>query len=206
MSRHHGRDVIILWGKSCTSEITWGEGNKLVLWPSQSVKKFFYPLWASVCHFGLRRRTWRGGSRAQVLHGQDTYFFRGPDCSWGAPTWSATEELSWTFLLVTLMLDTRHGCGTKSTSPMRCHSRSATATSHLACTVRSENIYSSCWTVEWSVLHTPRGLQTWFSWRKKDGSLRLCIDFRQLNSRAVKDSYALPRIENLLDALAESTT
>ena len=40
--------------------------------------------------------------------------------------------------------------------------------------------------------------------KKKDGSLRLCIDFRQLNSRTVKDSYALPRIEELLDALAGS--
>ena len=47
----------------------------------------------------------------------------------------------------------------------------------------------------------------WFSKvvlvKKKDRSLRLCIDFRQLNSRTVKDSYALPRIEEL-DALAGS--
>ena len=40
--------------------------------------------------------------------------------------------------------------------------------------------------------------------KKKDGCLRLCVDFRQLNSRTVKDSYALPRIEELLDALAGS--
>ena len=40
--------------------------------------------------------------------------------------------------------------------------------------------------------------------KKKDWSLRLCIDFRQLNSRTVKDSYVLPRIEELLDALARS--
>ena len=40
--------------------------------------------------------------------------------------------------------------------------------------------------------------------RKKDGSLRQCVDFRQLNARTVKDSYALPRIEELLDALAGS--
>ena len=40
--------------------------------------------------------------------------------------------------------------------------------------------------------------------KKKDRSLRLCIDFRQLNSKTVKDSYALPRIEELLDALARS--
>nr|KAG5687327.1 hypothetical protein BaRGS_011733 [Batillaria attramentaria] len=36
--------------------------------------------------------------------------------------------------------------------------------------------------------------------KKKDGALRLCIDFRQLNARTLKDSYALPRIEELLDA------
>lgn len=40
--------------------------------------------------------------------------------------------------------------------------------------------------------------------RKKDGSLRQCVDFRQLNAKTIKDSYALPRIEELLDALAGS--
>ena len=38
--------------------------------------------------------------------------------------------------------------------------------------------------------------------RKRDGSLRLCTDFRKLNSRTVKDSYALPRIEDTLDSLS----
>ena len=37
--------------------------------------------------------------------------------------------------------------------------------------------------------------------RKKDGSLRFCLDFRKLNSRTIKDAYALPRIEDTLDAL-----
>jgi transposase InsO family protein len=37
--------------------------------------------------------------------------------------------------------------------------------------------------------------------RKKDGSLRFCIDLRRLNSRTVKDAYALPRIEETLDVL-----
>ena len=40
--------------------------------------------------------------------------------------------------------------------------------------------------------------------KKKDGSLRQCVDFRQLNSRSVKDSYALPRIEEILDCLSGS--
>ena len=38
--------------------------------------------------------------------------------------------------------------------------------------------------------------------RKKDGKLRMCVDFRQLNKRTIKDSYALPRIEELLDSLS----
>ena len=32
--------------------------------------------------------------------------------------------------------------------------------------------------------------------RKKDGSIRFCIDFRKLNSRTVQDAYAIPRIED----------
>lgn len=38
--------------------------------------------------------------------------------------------------------------------------------------------------------------------KKKDNSLRLCIDFRQLNKSTKKDAYALPRIEEMLDCLA----
>ena len=37
--------------------------------------------------------------------------------------------------------------------------------------------------------------------RKKDSSLRLCVDYRQLNLLTIKDAYALPRIEELLDNL-----
>ena len=37
--------------------------------------------------------------------------------------------------------------------------------------------------------------------RKKDGSLRFCIDLRKLNNRTVKDAYSLPRIESILDSL-----
>ena len=37
--------------------------------------------------------------------------------------------------------------------------------------------------------------------RKKDGSLRFCIDLRKLNSRTIKDAYSLPRIEESLDCL-----
>ena len=37
--------------------------------------------------------------------------------------------------------------------------------------------------------------------RKKDGKLRVCVDFRQLNQRTVKDAYALPRIDDILQSL-----
>ena len=38
--------------------------------------------------------------------------------------------------------------------------------------------------------------------RKKNGQLRICIDYRQLNSRTVKDNYALPRIDEILQSLS----
>jgi len=41
--------------------------------------------------------------------------------------------------------------------------------------------------------------------RKKDGTLRFCIDYRQLNAITVKDSYPLPLIDNCLNALAGAT-
>ena len=40
--------------------------------------------------------------------------------------------------------------------------------------------------------------------RKKDGSLRLCVDYRQLNKRTIKDSYALLRIDEILNGLSGS--
>ena len=37
--------------------------------------------------------------------------------------------------------------------------------------------------------------------KKKDGSLRFCVYFRQLNAATVKKSHPIPRIDDLLDAL-----
>lgn len=37
--------------------------------------------------------------------------------------------------------------------------------------------------------------------RKKDGSLRMCIDYRQLNKVTIKNKYPLPRIDDLFDQL-----
>ena len=40
--------------------------------------------------------------------------------------------------------------------------------------------------------------------RKKDGKLKMCVDYQQLNTNTVKDSYALPRSEEILEALGET--
>jgi hypothetical protein len=37
--------------------------------------------------------------------------------------------------------------------------------------------------------------------KKKDGTFRLCIDYRQLNKVTVKNKYPLPRIDDLFDQL-----
>ena len=36
---------------------------------------------------------------------------------------------------------------------------------------------------------------------KKDGTLRLCIDYKQLNSKTVRDSHPLPRVQDALESL-----
>ena len=40
--------------------------------------------------------------------------------------------------------------------------------------------------------------------RKKDKSLRICVDYRKLNAVSQMEPYPMPRIEELLDRLGES--
>jgi len=37
--------------------------------------------------------------------------------------------------------------------------------------------------------------------KKKDGSMRLCVDYRQLNKVTIKNPYLLPMIDDLMDQL-----
>ena len=40
--------------------------------------------------------------------------------------------------------------------------------------------------------------------RKKTGKLRICIDYRKLNAITIKDSYPIPRIDEILDELSNA--
>ena len=40
--------------------------------------------------------------------------------------------------------------------------------------------------------------------KKKDGTLRFCIDFRRLNSVSKTDAYPMPRVDDLLDELGQA--
>ena len=40
--------------------------------------------------------------------------------------------------------------------------------------------------------------------RKKDGTYRCCIDYRQLNNVTVRDGYPLPRVDSCLDSMADA--
>jgi hypothetical protein len=51
---------------------------------------------------------------------------------------------------------------------------------------------------------SPFGAPVLFA-RKKDGSLRLCIDYRGLNNITIKNSYPLPRVDEMLDRLHGAT-
>ncbi|KAA3483933.1 RNA-directed DNA polymerase-like protein [Gossypium australe] len=52
--------------------------------------------------------------------------------------------------------------------------------------------------------YSPWGAPVLFA-KKIDGSMRLCIDYRQLNKVTVKKKYPLPRIDDLFDQLKGAT-
>ncbi|GKC20032.1 hypothetical protein Tco_1022182, partial [Tanacetum coccineum] len=50
--------------------------------------------------------------------------------------------------------------------------------------------------------HSPWGSPMVFV-KKRDGSMRICIDYRELNKLTVKNRYSLPRIDDLFDQLQD---
>ena len=40
--------------------------------------------------------------------------------------------------------------------------------------------------------------------KNKDGTLRMCVDYRCLNTVAEADAYPMPRVDNLIDSLGEA--
>lgn len=40
--------------------------------------------------------------------------------------------------------------------------------------------------------------------RKKDGTMRFCVDYRRLNAMTVPESYPIPRMDECLDSLGEA--
>ena len=39
--------------------------------------------------------------------------------------------------------------------------------------------------------------------KKKDGTLRLCVDYRRLNAVSESDAYPMPRMDDVIDRLGE---
>ena len=40
--------------------------------------------------------------------------------------------------------------------------------------------------------------------RKKDGSLRFCIDFHHLNAQTKKDAYPLPHMQEIMESMVSA--
>lgn len=95
---------------------------------------------------------------------------------------------------------TRHQIDTGTAKPIRMHPRRVPlhlqqeVADHIKQMLDNDIIRPSC--SPWAAPVVPV--------RKKDGSLRFCVDYRKLNEVTVKDAYPLPRIDDALDSLANA--
>ena len=53
-----------------------------------------------------------------------------------------------------------------------------------------------------SVVEYPKWLATIVPVPKKDGKVRVCVDFRNLNKASPKDDFPLPYVDLLVDSIA----
>ena len=60
-----------------------------------------------------------------------------------------------------------------------------------------EHLLNKQWIVDSSSLY----LSPVVAVREKDGTMRLCCDYRKLNAKTVPDRHPLPRIQNIFDGL-----
>ncbi|GJS98135.1 putative reverse transcriptase domain-containing protein [Tanacetum coccineum] len=108
--------------------------------------------------------------------------------------------------------DNGYGCGER-TSPMNNVLRQGTQQNEelrtRACYVVVENLQQNPNVVtelqEKGFIrpsHSPWGAPMLFV-KKKDGAMRMCIDYRELNKLTIKNRYPLPRIDDLFDQLQD---
>ena len=62
-----------------------------------------------------------------------------------------------------------------------------------------------CWRPVWYTHPRALGPLQWCLFLKKDGGVRLCVDYRRLNQVAKFDAYPMPRIEDVLDKIGPAT-
>lgn len=63
--------------------------------------------------------------------------------------------------------------------------------------IHIENLYNKGWNVNSSSSYSSPVVLV----RKKDGSQRLCCDYRKLNSKNIPDRHPLPKTQNTIDNL-----
>ena len=67
--------------------------------------------------------------------------------------------------------------------------------------MKSGSTSRKCWTVVPSTRRSLPGVMLWSSSGRKMGGFWFCIDFWRLNTRAKKDSYPLPRMQETMESM-----